>query len=63
MARVSEERCYLCNAKTMHINDRCTACSRKQHEKEEARWKAMTMDEKLDHLRWMISQLQPGRLI
>ncbi len=58
MAYVNAQFCMRCGQQTQHINDRCLPCSSRQRQEEDAKWQALTVDEKLD---WIRGQLLAGR--
>jgi len=55
---LNEAYCITCMDTTMHGDGKCSRCIERARQKEEARWKRLSVEDKIEELSARISELE-----
>lgn len=55
---LTTQQCYDCGKETKHFDGKCGICRAKEHDAAEAKWNALTANDKIEILRARIESLE-----
>jgi hypothetical protein len=58
MVMAARQWCYECESETLHHNNKCTICAKREKDKARDKWNALTYDEKIEALVKRVERLE-----